>query len=328
MKAERFVFTVSRRLVLAALMITTPGIAFAQGDYPTRTVKMIVPLPPGGIADTLPRIVADKLTARWGHPVIIETRPGAAHHIGAEAAAKAERDGYTLFATPSGPLVVSQHLYQSLAFDSTAFVPVSIVGTVPAMLVAHPNAPFSTLPELIAYAKAQPGNITYGSPGTGTSLHLIGEMLQTATGMKLTHVPYRGMAPAVTDLLGGQIAMTVDVLANALPHVKSGKLKALSVASKERIPELPDIPAIAETIPDFVFIEWFAVVAPPKTPAGIVVKLSQATAEAVRLPEVRQRFSDFSVTPAETSPAETAAFLRQESERWRKVVAATGIKLD
>ena len=326
MNAELFRFRISPRLALAALMITAPGIALAQGDYPSRTIKMIVPLPPGGIADTLPRTVADKLTARWGQPVIIETRAGAAHHIGAEAAAKAEPDGYTLFATPMGPLVISQHLYQKLAFDPTAFVPVSVIGT--AMLVTHPKAPFSTLQELIAYAKAQAGKVTYGSPGTGTSLHLIGEALQGATGIKLAHVPYRGMAPAMTDLLGGQISMTVDVLANALPHVKSGKLKALGVASKTRIPELPDIPAIVEMLPDFVFIEWFAIVAPPKTPTPIAAKLSQAIAEAVRLPEVGKRFGEFSVTPAGTSPAETAAFLKQESERWSKVVAAAGIKLD
>jgi tripartite-type tricarboxylate transporter receptor subunit TctC len=182
------------------------------------------------------------------------------------------------------------------------------------------------LQELIVFAKANPDKTNYGSPGTGSSLHLIGEALQTAASIRLVHVPYKGMAPAMADLLAGHIGMTVDVLGNALPHIKAGRLKALGVASETRIPELPDVPTIAETFPGFIFTEWFALVAPPKTRPEIAAKLSQAIAETLRLPEVAQRFRDFSVTPLGTSPLETAAFLKKETERWRQFIASAGIK--
>jgi tripartite-type tricarboxylate transporter receptor subunit TctC len=181
---------------------------------------------------------------------------------------------------------------------------------------------------MLAFAKTNPLKINYGSPGTGSSLHLIAEMLQTSSGARLLHVPYRGMAPAMTDLLAGHIAMTVDVLGNVLTHVKAGRLKALAVASQARIPDLPDVPAIAETIPDFHFESWFAVVAPPKTQPEIAASVSQAIATTLHLPEIAQKFRDFSVTPLGTSPAETASFLKEQSERWRQVVAATGVKVE
>jgi tripartite-type tricarboxylate transporter receptor subunit TctC len=302
------------------------GVAAAQGDYPSRTIKIIVPLPPGGVADALPRILADKLSARWGQSVIIENRPGAANNIGAEAAARSEPDGYTLLAAPAGSLVISQHFYPKLGFDPTSFVPVSVIGSLPIVLVANPKAPFSTLAEFIAFAKANPNKVTYGSPGVGSSFQLMSEMLQSTAGIHLTHVPYQGMAPVMRDLLAGHIDLTVDNLGNALPQLKVRKLKALGVVSKARLPELPDVPALAETFPEFNFTEWFAVVAPPRTPPEIAEKLSQAIAATLWQAEVAQKFGTFSVTPLGTSPAETAAFLKQESERWHKIIAATGVK--
>lgn len=315
-----------RRLAAAFLLVSITGIAGAQGDYPSRAIRIIVPLPPGGIADALPRILADKLSARWGQPVIIENRPGAANNIGAEAAARSEPDGYTLLASPPGSLVISQHFYPKLGFDPASFVPVSVIGSVPIVLVANPKAPFSTLAELITFAKANPNKITFGSPGVGSSFQLMSEMLQSTAGIQLTHVPYQGMAPVMRDLLAGHIDMTIDNLGNALPQIKEGKLKALGVMSKARLPELPDVPALAETYPEFNFTEWFAVVAPPKTSPDVAEKLSQAIAEALRQADVTQRFGTFSITPLGTSQTETAAFLKQESERWRKVIATTGVK--
>jgi tripartite-type tricarboxylate transporter receptor subunit TctC len=316
------------RLMAAVVLAAVPTATLAQSDYPVRTIRIVVPAPPGTTLDALPRIIADRLAVRWGKPVIIENRPGASQNLGAEVVAKAEPNGYTLLATPMGPLVISQHLFPKLGFNPGAFMPVSIIVRQPAILVAYPKAPFSTAQDLIAFAKTNPNKVNYGSPGTGSSLHLIAEVLQSSSGIRLVHVPYKGMAPAMSDLLAGHISMTVDVLGNALPYIKEGKLKALGVTSETRVPELPDIAAITETIPGFIFIEWFAFVAPPKTQFGIVAKFSQAVAETLQQPEVVKRFRDLSVTPAGTTPAETAAFINQEAGRWHKVVLSSGVKLD
>src|SRR5947208_2817371 len=253
----------TRRWVFTALLLAAPNLAVADTDYPKRAVKIVVPAPAGTVLDSLPRILADKLAARWGQAVIIENRPGAAQNLGAEVVAKSEPDGYTLLATPDGPLVISQHVFSKLGFNPSAFAPISIYVTQPIVLVANPTTPYSSFGEMLAFAKANPLKVSYGSPGTGSSLHLIAEMLQVSTGVRLLHVPYRGMAPAMTDLLAGHIAMTVDVLGNVLAHVKAGRLKALAVAGESRIPELPDVPTIAKTVSGFRFTRWFAVVAPP-----------------------------------------------------------------
>jgi len=204
-------------------------------------------------------------------------------------------------------------------------VPVSVIGHLPIVLIANPNAPFSSLQELIAFARANPNKVTYGSSGVGSAFQMMAEMLQATSGIRLTHIPYPGMAPAMRDLLAGHIDLTIDNLGNALPQIKSGKLKALSVAARTRLPELPDVPAVAEAFPDFIFSEWFAIVAPPKTPPHIVDGLSHDVAEALRLPDVMQRFREFSVTPTGSSPADSAAFLEQQREQWKKVLAVTGI---
>ena len=240
---------VIQRIVLAAFFCAMQSLAVAQDGYPSRTIKLVVPLPPGPTADILPRILADKLAARWGQPVIIENRPGAANNIGAELVAKAEPDGYTLLATPPGPLVISQSFYPKLGFDPGAFVPVSIFAAQPFVLLVNPKVPASTLQELIAFAKANPGKINFASGGTGSSPHLTGEMLRIAADIRIVYVPYPGLGPAMTDLLAGRADMMIDNLGNALPHIRSGKLKALGVASETRIPELPDVPAIAEVFP-------------------------------------------------------------------------------
>lgn len=316
----------TRRIVLVAFVCAVPNTALAQDNYPSRTIKLVVPLPPGPTADILPRILADKLAARWGQPVIIENRPGAANNIGAELVAKAEPDGYTLLATPPGPLVISQSFYPKLGFDPTAFVPISVFAAQPFVLIVNPKVPASTLQELIAFAKANPEKLNFASGGTGSSPHLTGEMLRSAAGIRITYVPYPGLGPAMADLIAGRADLMIDNLGNALPHIRDGRLKALGVASEARIPELPDVPAIAETFPGFYSSSWFAMVAPPRTPSSIADKLSHGIAETLKLPEVAKRFRDLSVTPVGMSPAETEAFLKQDAERWRNVIVSGGIK--
>jgi tripartite-type tricarboxylate transporter receptor subunit TctC len=315
-----------RRVAVAVLVVATPSIAIAQADYPSRTIKIVVPLAAGGVADIVPRMLADKLSAKWAQPVIIENRPGAGHNVGAEAVAKAEPDGYTLLATPQGPLVTSQLLYPKLAFDPTAFVPISILTTGNIVLIVSSKVPASNLRELIAYAKANPGKLTFASPGAGTSPHLTGEMLNALAGISTTHVPYRGLGPAVTDLLAGHVDMMFDNLGNSLPHIRDGKLRALGVAGETRIAELPGVLAIAETYPGFLSTSWLAAVAPPRTPQGIAVRLSQAFAEALRLPDVVARLRELSITPVGSSPAEAAAFVKQEAERWRQAIGSANIR--
>jgi tripartite-type tricarboxylate transporter receptor subunit TctC len=318
-----------RAVTVAALLAAAPTLAVAQNHYPSRPIKIIVPLPAGAIADTLPRIVADKLAARWGQPVIIENRPGAALNIGAEAVARADPDGYILLATPPGPLVISQSFYPKLAFDPSAFVPVSVIAAVPFVLVVHPKVPVSTLQELIAFAKANPGKLNYASAGSGSLPHLTVEMLlKAAGGVRIVHVPYKGLAPALTDLFAGRVDMMIDNLGNALPHIKDGKLKVLGVGSETRIPQLPDVPAMSESFPGFFSTTWYAVVAPPKTSSTIAEKLSSAIAETVRMPDVAKKFQEQSVTPVGSSPTETAAFLKRETQRWREVIVTVGIKPD
>jgi tripartite-type tricarboxylate transporter receptor subunit TctC len=275
----------------------------------------------------MPRIIADRLSARWGQPVVIENRPGAGLNLGAEVVAKSPPDGYTLLATPQGPLVISQSLFPKLRFDPAAFVPVSVYAEQPFLLVANPKVPASTLQEFVAYAKANPGRINCAG-STGNALHLTAEMLAAAAGIHIIHVPYQGAGPAMTDLLAGHVDITFDNLGNTLPLIREGKLKVLGVASHKRIPQLPDVPAIAELFPGFFSIGWYAIVAPPKTPDAIATKLSQAIAEIVQSPSVAKRFEDLAITPTGMTPAEMTAFLRHETDRWRKIIVSAGIKVD
>jgi tripartite-type tricarboxylate transporter receptor subunit TctC len=318
--------SVSKIILAIACLLMVGGFAFAQEEYPSRAIKLVVPIPPGVAGDLLPRILAEKLGARWGHPVIVENRPGAALNLAAETVWASRPDGYTLLATPQGPLVVSQSFFPKLRFDPGAFVPVTVYAAVPYVLVANPNLPVSTLREFIGYAKANPEKINYGSSGIGSSLHLTVEMLMQAAGLRLVHIPYQGVAPALTDLLSGRIDVMVDNLGNSLPLIKEGRLRALGVASEARIPELPDVPAIAEQFPGFYSTGWYGVVAPPNTPAEIARKLSRAITDIAASPEVANRFRALSHSPLAMTPEEMTTFLRDETERWRRVITAGGIK--
>jgi len=298
-------------------------------EWPTKPVRIIVPFPPGGSADLLPRAVAEKLTERWGQPVIVENRPGAAGNIGADAVFRADPDGYTLMSSPPPPLVINKLLYPMLTYDPDQFVPITVIGAIPNVLLVHPKVPANSVAQLIAYAKANPGKLNYASQGNGTTSHLTAELFKAmAGGLQIAHIPYKGSAPALTDLLAGQVDMMCDNLGVSLPHVRAGKLKALAVASQKRFPALPEVPALAETLPGFEATAWFGIVAPPKTSAAIAEKVAVGVQEALKLADMRKRLADLSAEPLGYSPAETANFMRQEVERWDAVIRTAGVKLE
>jgi tripartite-type tricarboxylate transporter receptor subunit TctC len=297
-------------------------------DYPSRAVKIIVPFPAGGTADVMPRIFTEWLAKKWGQPVVIENRTGAAGNIGAEAVAKADPDGYTLLAAPPPPLVINHNLYPKLGYDPTEFVPIVIMGRVPNALVVNAKLPFASVADVISYAKANPGKLTCATQGNGTTSHLTSELFQLMAGVKFQQVPYRGSAPALTDLAAGNVDLMFDNLGVSLALVRGGQLKLLGVATSNRMAALPDVPTIAETLPGFESAAWFAIVAPPKTPAAILDKINADVNAALRERDIRERLAQLSAEPIGGTPRATAAYMREEIERWAKVIKAANVKLD
>jgi len=319
----------SNRILFAAALAVAVAVPVQAQDYPARPIRIIVPFPPGGSADLMPRIFGEKLASRWGQPVVIDNRPGAAGNIGAEIVFKAEPDGYTLLSAPPPPLVINQSLYPKLGFDPTQFVTVSIMAAIPNVLLAHPRLAAGTVQELIAHAKANPDKLNYSSQGSGTTSHLTTEMFKTvAGGLKITHVPYKGTAPALAALLGGEVGLMFDNLGVSLPHALGGRLRALAVCSERRVATLPQVPAMVEIFPGFVSIAWFGIVAPPKTSPKIAAMLSAAVVEALKLPDVAKRLNDLSAEPVGSTPAAMADFMKHDAERWRKVIQSAGVKVD
>jgi len=311
--------------LLAASSLAAPT-SRAQ-DYPTRSVKIIVPFPAGGTADAMPRVVADYLSRKWKQPIVIENRAGAGGNVGAEAAYKSEPDGYTLLSAPPPPLVINHNLYPKLGFDPTRFIPIAVMGAVPNALLTHPGFPPKSVAEVIAYAKANPGKVISATQGNGTTSHLTSEMFAMLGGVKFTHVPYRGAAPALNDLIGGTANVMFDNLGVSLGQVKGGKIKLLGVATPKRMASLPDVPTIAETLPGFEATAWFAIVAPPGTPKQIVSKLNADINEALRDPTVRKRLGTMSAEIVGGSLDFTAKYFQNEVERWLKVIKAANVKL-
>ena len=318
--------TILQTALVAAISVAGATPAPAQDSYPSRVIKIVVPLPPGPFADMLPRMIGEKLSARWGQPVIIENRAGAAQNLGAEIVARSEPDGYSLLVTPPGPLVLNQSLYAKLAFDPESFVPVTVLVALPYVLLARPQVPFNSLPEMVAYAKANPDKLNFGSPGIGSPPQLAMEWLKSLAGIQMTHVPYKGTGLALADLVAGHIDVMFDNVGNPVPLIKEGKLRALGIATERRIAALPDVPPISETFPGFQVTTWFAMVAPPKTPPDIAAKLSAAIAEILRMPDVAKRLEESHATPVGSDPAQTAARFKEETARWRRIIETAGIK--
>jgi tripartite-type tricarboxylate transporter receptor subunit TctC len=297
-------------------------------DYPDHTVKIVVPFPAGGTADAVPRIIGDWLSRKWAQTVVIENRSGAAGNIGAELVYRSDPDGYTLLSAPPPPLVINQNLYPKLGFDPTKFEPIIVVAQVPNALLVNPdNVKASSLGKLIDDLHKNPGKVTSATQGNGTTSHLTSELFQLMAKVTLRNVPYRGSAPALQGLLAGDVDLMFDNLGVSLPLVEAGKLKLLAVASANRLPTLPNVPTIAETLPGFEAVAWYGIVAPPNTPKTIIDKINADVNEALRQPEVQDHLKKLSAEIFGGSVERTSKYMREEIDRWGNVIKAADIKL-
>jgi len=312
-------------LLPAALLLAAS--VNAQG-YPTKPVRIIVPFAPGGATDIVTRIVAQRLTDVWKQSIVVDNRAGAGGNIGAELASKATPDGYTLF-MPSGSVVTAnQHMYSKLPFNAEKdFVAITNVASGPQALVTHPGFPARTIKDLIAMAKAKPGAINFGSAGFGTQTHLAAENFVYTAGINVIHVPYKGEGPALVDLVAGQINFLTPNLSAAIGFIKTGRLRALGVTSKQRSPQVPDVPAVAETLPGFENLGWFGLVAPAGTPRAVLAKVHGDVVGVLQSADVKKRFNDIGMVPVGNTPAQFTQAMREESARWAKVIEQRKLKL-
>jgi tripartite-type tricarboxylate transporter receptor subunit TctC len=314
-------------IVLATGAVST--FANPANGYPKAAIKIIVNFPAGGTADILPRVIAQKLSDKWGQPVIVENRTGAGGNIGADAVAKAAPDGYTLLATPPAPLAINQYLYKSLPFDATRFEPVTVLATVPNVLAVRTALPVKTANDFLAYAKKEGGVVTVATQGNGTTSHLTASMFATQAGTKFTFVPYKGTAPALTDLMGGQVDVFFDNIASMSKLHETGKARILAVASAKRSPLLPNMPTLSETVlPGFNASTFFAMAAPPGTPVEITQKLNEAIKDILKQKDVQQKFLEQGAEIVGNSPAEMNEFLANERARWKKVIDSAGVTMN
>ena len=317
----------------AAVLATCAAFAVpsAQADtYPSKPIRMVVGFPSGGAPDILARIFSEKISPSWGQPVVVDNKPGAGGNIGAEAVAHAAPDGYTLALGTVGTHSINGALYSKMPYDMVKdFAPVILVASTPNVLVVNPSVPAKNVAELIALAKAKPGSLTFGTPGVGTSPHVAGEMFNSLAGVKLTHVPYKGRAMAIPDLLGGHISMMFDNLPSALPVIKEGKVRALGVTSAKRSPSAPDIPTLAEQgLQGFDADSWFAIFAPANTPKDVIAKLNTELNRIYQLPDVQAKLKTLGLDPILGTPEKLAGFQRAEIAKWAKVVRDSGAKAD
>jgi tripartite-type tricarboxylate transporter receptor subunit TctC len=314
-------------LSIAVGMLAAVGAAMAQ-DYPTRPVTLVVPVAPGGSIDIVARMTGGKLTERLGKPLIVENRPGGATIIAASAVASAASDGYTLLIAPSGTLAINATLYKKLPYDAVKdFAPVALVATVPFVLVVNPEVPVRSVAELVNLAKQRPGELTYASSGAGSAPHLAAELLKSLAGIKMTHVPYKGGAPALNDVIAGHVSLVFGDPGSVLPQIRSGRVRALCVSSTVRIPAAPDIPPIAEAgVPGFDAASWQMIVVPAGTPKEIVNKLHREFAAVMAAPDVRERFASLGLIPViSPPPEELRRFLQSETARWAATVHRAGL---
>ena len=316
-------------LSIAALFASTTAAIAQPAAYPTKPIRIVVAYTPAGATDILARTIGQKLTEAWGQAVIIDNRPGANGNIGTEYAAKATPDGYTLLMVTAGTHGINPGLYRKLGFDAVKdFAPVSLVAMVPNVFVVNNGVPSKDLKEFIAYAKANQGKLNYGSPGNGSTAHLSMELFKSMTGIQMVHVPYKGSAGVLADLIGGQIVVTMDNMPPYVPQVKAGKIRALAVSPARRSPALPDVPTVAEAgVPGYDSGAWFGLVAPANTPKDLVAKLSRETARILKLPDVSARLADLGAESVGGTPEQFSAHIKAEIAKWAKVIRDANVEL-
>ncbi len=317
----------SARLLAAALTITAS--ATCAQTYPTRAVRLVVPFLAGGSTDIVGRTVGQKLSEMWGQPVVVDNRPGGGTTIGTEAVAKSAPDGYTLLVTPA-PFTINPSLLAKLPYDAlNDFAPITLINTTPLVMVVHPGVPAKNVKELIALAKANPGKLNFGSSGTGGSNHLAGELFNAMAGVKMVHIPYKGNAGALTDIVGGHLDVVYNGVTSAIALIKGGKLRVLAVTSLQRTPALPDVPTLNESgLKGFEAVAWNGLTAPAKTPRDVIMKINADVIKVVSSPELRERLKAEGSDPVGSSPEQYAAFLRDEIAKWAKVIKFAGVKAD
>jgi tripartite-type tricarboxylate transporter receptor subunit TctC len=314
---------------LLALLAVAQVQAQAQGTFPNKTVKFIIPFPGGGINDVLARIVADKLQAKWGQAIVIENKTGAGGNIGADLAYQSPPDGHTLFIAPPGPLAINQTLYKRLTYKPEEFVPITVVGRVPNVVVVRKELPVNTLAELVEYVTKAPGKIVFGSQGNGATPHLIGNLFMTLTNTQMVHVTYRGENLVLQDMLGGHVDVFFNNVSGALPFWRDGKVKVLAVLDTKRLAVMPDVPTSAEAgMPGLMSTAWFAMAGPPKLSAALQARIAADVIDVLKMPDVQEKFRNISIEPGGDTPAETATFIKHEAARWGDVIKKTGVAVD
>lgn len=312
---------------LAAGLGATP--ALAQADFPSKPIRLVVPFTPGGVTDTGARVVAERLGARLGQQVVVDNRPGASGNIGTQAVATAAPDGHTLVLGFDGTLVINPHVFAKVPFDTLRdFVPVSKIGDTALVIVTHPSVPAKTLPELIAYSKSLAGGLSYGSSGTGGTPHIAAEMLKVRTGANFLHVPYKGGGQALADVVGGQLPMLYTAVAGALPFIERGQVRAIAISSAQRLPSLPNVPTVAETVPGFEVNSWIGILAPAKTPKPIVERIQRELHAVVNEPAVKERLAKLGISSVGNTPAEFAQEIQADLKKYAGVVKDAGIKIE
>lgn len=314
--------------LLAAAIVPLGGVAMAQ-DYPSRPIKLVIPFAPGGPNDVTARVLADELTKSLQQNVVVENKPGAGGNIAAEQAARATADGYTLFWAQSATHGVNPWLYKNIKFDPMRdFASVALVGQSPIVLVGSPKAPVKSARDVIAMAKQQPGKLTFGSGGNGTTPHMAGELLNSSAKIKLTHVPYKGSSAALVDAVAGRVDVVFDGIQSTLAYVKSGQLIPLAVGTKERVVAWPDVPTLNELVPGYEVVSWNGVSVPAGTPPAVINRLNEEINRALKSQALLERFAQFGITPTGGTPAQMAVHVRNELEKWKRVVAETGASVD
>lgn len=317
------------RLGLAAVLALGGANALAQQDYPNRTIRIVAPLAPGGAVDILARILAERLAAQYGQPVIVENKPGASGHLGAQFVAKSPGDGYTLMVGTIG-IHAAYASYKKLTYNpATELQPIMILGDAPNIVVVPANSPYKTFGDFLADVKAHPGKVNYASAGAGTSIHMVTALFELASGTRLSHVPYKGSGPALVDLMAGQVQVMFDNMSSSMPHVQGGKLRVLAVTGPKRDPRFPDVPTIAEAgVPGYSGTSWFTFAAPASTPSALVDKLNKDVQRVLASPEVVARYDKLGLNHTPNTPAEAAAFFKSETVKWNRVIEAANLQLD